>query len=189
MAVRPDVRLADMPMVLVVSAGGYVSSAIAATGLTLPAYVGAMLTAALVRNLADLLRLPLPMAALELLGSLALPLFMAMALMTLDLRQLAGLGLPLAVNLAAQALLVLVVAYWLVPRLMGRDYDAVVMAGGFTGFMLGTTANAMAVMGTVVSRHGPAPRAYLVAPLVGAFFIDFTNAVVITGFLNWLSLS
>jgi ESS family glutamate:Na+ symporter len=67
---------------------------------------------------------------------------------------------------------------------MGRDYDAAVMGGGFVGFMLGTTANAMAVMRSLVERYGPAPRAFMVAPLVGAFFIDFTNAIVITLFIN-----
>jgi ESS family glutamate:Na+ symporter len=80
---------------------------------------------------------------------------------------------------------VAVFAYWVVYRLMGRDYDAAVMGGGFIGFMLGTTANAMAVMRTLVERYGIAPRAFLVAPLVGAFFIDFTNALIITGFLNF----
>ena len=68
---------------------------------------------------------------------------------------------------------------------MGRDYDAAVVGGGFIGFLLGTTANAMAVMRTLVERYGIAPRAFLVAPLVGAFFIDFTNALIITGFLNY----
>ena len=67
---------------------------------------------------------------------------------------------------------------------MGRDYDAAVLSGGFTGFMLGTTANALAVMRTLVARHGVAPRAFLVAPVVGAFFIDFTNALIINAFLN-----
>jgi ESS family glutamate:Na+ symporter len=69
-------------------------------------------------------------------------------------------------------------------KLMGRDYEAAVMGGGFIGFMLGTTANAMAVMRSLVERYGPAPRAFLVAPMVGAFFIDFTNALIITAFLN-----
>jgi glutamate:Na+ symporter, ESS family len=69
--------------------------------------------------------------------------------------------------------------------LLGGDYDAGVTTGGFLGFMLGTTANAMAVMRTLVERFGPAPRAFLVAPLVGAFFLDFTNALVITAFLNF----
>jgi ESS family glutamate:Na+ symporter len=67
---------------------------------------------------------------------------------------------------------------------MGRDYESAVMSGGFVGFMLGTTANAMAVMQTLAQRYGAAPRAFLVAPMVGAFFIDFTNALIVTGFLN-----
>ncbi len=171
-------------VLLVMWVGGFIGEAITAAGLTLPAYVGAMVAAAVVRNLAEVAGKRLPLAALDTLGSVVLPLFMAMALMTLDLRQLAGLATPLAVNLVAQVALVVAVAYWVVPRVMGRDYDAVVMSGGYTGFMLGTTANAMAVMGTLVNRYGPAPRAYLVAPLVGAFFIDFTNALLLTLFLD-----
>ena len=75
---------------------------------------------------------------------------------------------------------------WAVFRTMGRDYEGAVIASGFCGFMLGTTANAMANMEALVERYGPAPRAFLVVPMVGAFFIDFTNALVITGFLNLL---
>jgi ESS family glutamate:Na+ symporter len=166
-------------------AGTFVSAGFTAVGITLPAYVGAMLVAAVVRNVADSAGWPLPLPSIETFGSLALPLFMAMALMTLELGKLAGLATPLLLNLAAQPLLVVLVARWVVPRLMGRDYDAAVMAGGFTGFMLGTTANAMAVMRTVTDQYGPAPLAYLVAPIVGAFFIDFANAVIITAFLNF----
>jgi len=70
--------------------------------------------------------------------------------------------------------------------LMGRDYDSAVMSSGFIGFVLGTTANAVANMRALVARFGPAPRAFLVVPLVGAFFIDFTNAIIITFFVNWL---
>jgi ESS family glutamate:Na+ symporter len=166
-------------------AGTFVSAGFTAVGITLPAYVGAMLVAAVVRNVSDSAGWPLPLPSIETFGSLALPLFMAMALMTLELGTLAGLATPLLLNLAAHTLLVVLVARWVVPRLMGRDYDAAVMAGGFTGFMLGTTANAMAVMRTVTDQYGPAPRAYLVAPIVGAFFIDFANAVIITAFLNF----
>jgi ESS family glutamate:Na+ symporter len=79
------------------------------------------------------------------------------------------------------------VCLWPIFQVMGRDYESAVMTGGFVGFMLGTTANAMAVMRTLVERYGPAPTAFLVAPLVGAFFIDFTNAIIITVFLNLLT--
>jgi ESS family glutamate:Na+ symporter len=103
--------------------------------------------------------------------------------MTLKLWELSGLVLPLVAILLVQVVLAALAA---VPvfRLMGRNYEAAVMSGGFIGFMLGTTANAMAVMRALAERYGPAPRAFLVAPIVGAFFIDFTNAIIITLFLN-----
>ncbi|HQY50213.1 MAG TPA: sodium/glutamate symporter, partial [Thermomonas sp.] len=121
---------------------------------------------------------------LELIGNVCLSLFLAVALMNLKLWELAGLAAPLLLNLALQSALVAVFCV-VVFRVMGRDYDAAVMGGGFIGFMLGTTANAMAVMRTLVERYGVAPRAFLVAPLVGAFFIDFSNALIITGFINF----
>ncbi len=92
------------------------------------------------------------------------------------------------VILAVQVALVAAICLWVVPRLMGMDYDAVVMAGGFCGFMLGTTANAMANMGALVERYGPAPKAYLVVPLVGAFGIDFVNGLLITATINILAI-
>jgi ESS family glutamate:Na+ symporter len=83
-----------------------------------------------------------------------------------------------------QVAFIALLCLFVVPRLMGNDYDAVVMAGGFCGFMLGTTANAVANMSALVERYGPAPRAYLVVPLVGAFGIDIVNGVLITWILN-----
>ena len=81
-------------------------------------------------------------------------------------------------------LLVAAICLLAIPRLMGKDYDAVVMSSGFCGFMLGTTANAVANMEALVERYGPAPKAYLVVPLVGAFGIDFVNGLLITASLN-----
>jgi len=165
--------------------GSWVSGWISATGITLPAYVGAMLVGALIRNIDDawgLFKIPVP--TVELIGNICLALFLAVALMNLKLWELAGLAMPLVVNLGVQVVMVAVFCL-VVFRMMGRDYDAAVMGGGFIGFMLGTTANAMAVMRTLVERYGVAPRAFLVAPLVGAFFIDFTNALIITGFINF----
>jgi ESS family glutamate:Na+ symporter len=165
--------------------GSWIGALITATGITLPAYIGAMLAAALLRNVDDLTGwIGLPHRLLEDLGSAALALFIAMALMTLRLWEIADLALPLAVILAVQVVVVALLCFWPTFRLMGRDYDAAVMSSGFSGFMLGTTANAMANMGALCERYGPAPRAYLVVPMVGACFIDVTNAVVITAFLN-----
>jgi len=166
-------------------AGFWISKGFAAIGATLPAYIGAMLAAALLRNLDDVTGwFGLSQKIIDEIGSIALSLFLVMALMTLKLWDLAGLAAPLFVILLAQVLLVALVCLWPVFQVMGRDYESAVMSGGFIGFMLGTTANAMAVMRTMVERFGPAPKAFFVAPMVGAFFIDFTNALLITACLN-----
>jgi ESS family glutamate:Na+ symporter len=165
--------------------GAWVSGWIAATGFTLPAYIGAMLVAAAIRNLDDATgMIGMSQRTIDDLGNVALALFLAMALMTLRLWELAGLVGPLIVILAIQITAIGAICAFAIPRLMGKDYDAVVMSSGFAGFMLGTTANAMANMGALVERYGPAPKAYLVVPLVGAFFIDFINAILITVALN-----
>ncbi|HVL68472.1 MAG TPA: sodium/glutamate symporter, partial [Vicinamibacterales bacterium] len=153
--------------------------------LTLPAYIGAMIAAAVIRNVADVL----PHARIEQrtvddIGTIALSLFLAMALMSLRLWELFDLALPLLVILAAQVAMMAAFAYFITFRVMGRDYDAAVMAGGHCGFGLGATPNAVANMEAITERFGPAPRAFLVLPMVGAFFIDFTNALIITVFIN-----
>ena len=164
---------------------GWLNARLAGWGMTLPAYIGAMLAAAAARNLDDATGwIRLPLRLLDDLGNAALALFIAMALMTLKLWELQNLALPLLVIVLAQVALVTLVCFWPTFRMMGRDYDAAVMSSGFCGFMLGTTANAMANMGVLTEKYGPAPRAYLVVPMVGAFFIDFTNAIIITAFLN-----
>ena len=174
-------------LLVAMALGTWISAGFKAAGVTLPAYIGAMLAAAALRNLDDQTWwIGLPHRLLDDLGNAALSLFIAMALMTLKLWEIANLALPLAAILVAQVAFVAAVALLTVPRLMGRDYDAAVMASGFVGFMLGTMANAMANMGVLVEKYGPAPRAYLVVPMVGAFFIDFTNALIITAFLNLL---
>ncbi len=177
-------------MVLLAAAmglGSLLSGRFATAGLTLPAYVGAMIVASVFRNLDDVTgRLGIDQRAMEFMGGVALNIFLVVALMDLKLWTLAGQALPLLVILAAQVALIALAASTASYRLMGRDYDSAVMAGGFVGFALGTTANAVANMRAVVERFGPAPRAFLVVPLVGAFFIDFTNALIITLFVNWL---
>lgn len=166
-------------------AGSWLSKGFSALGFTLPAYIGAMFAAAIVRNLDDWTRIfGLSQKTMDDLGHVALSLFLVVALMTLRLWELAGLVLPLVVVLVGQVLLVAALCFWPLFQLMGRDYDSAVMCGGFIGFMLGTTANAMASMKVLADRYGPARRAFLVVPMVGAFFIDFTNALLITVFLN-----
>ncbi|MFZ2053978.1 MAG: sodium/glutamate symporter [Candidatus Aminicenantales bacterium] len=109
---------------------------------------------------------------------------LVIALMTLKLWELAGLMLPLFIILLGQIVLVGSAALLAAYPSMGRNYQAAVISGGFCGFMMGTTANAMTSMQTIVERYGRSRHAFLVVSMVGAFFIDFTNAVIITIFMN-----
>lgn len=165
--------------------GSWVSARFAALGLTLPAYIGAMLVASVIRNADDVTRrIGISPRVINDLGGVALSLFLVLALMTLRLWELAGLAAPMVAILALQLVFIALVCFWPVFPVMGRDYDAAVMGAGMCGFMLGTTANAMANMEALAERYGPAPRAFLVVPMVGAFFIDFVNALIITVCLN-----
>jgi ESS family glutamate:Na+ symporter len=173
-------------LALAMAVGSVVSAQIQSLGVTLPAYIGAMLVASVLRNIDDASGwLRIDQRAMEFAGNLALNIFLVVALMTLKLWKLAALALPLLAILTAQVLVVVLFALIVSFRVMGRDYESAVMASGFIGFVLGTTANAVANMRALVARFGPAPRAFLVVPLVGAFFIDFTNAIIITVFVNW----
>lgn len=168
--------------------GSGISQLIENANVTMPAYIGALMTGAVLRNLDDATGwLHLSHRVIDTIGAIALALFLSMALMTLNLLELANLAWPLLVNLLLQAVMVALLCIGPLFMLMGKDYDAAVMSGGFAGVMLGTTANGMAVMGSVVERHGIAPRAFLVVPIVGGFFLDFTNALIITLSVNLLS--
>lgn len=174
-------------LALAMGLGSVLSGYIEDAGLTLPAYIGAMIVASALRNLDELTGwFGIDENAMEFLGGIALNIFLVVALMDLKIWQLAGQALPLFVILLAQVAALVALAWVVSFRLMGRDYDAAVMASGFIGFAMGTTANAVANMRALVTRFGPAPRAFLVIPLVGAFFIDFANALVVTAFVNWL---
>ena len=175
---------------LAMGIGSILSRFIQAQGITLPAYIGAMVVASVIRNIDDGTGwFRIDERAMEFIGNIALNIFLVVALMSLELWKLASLALPLFVILLAQVLIVMLFAWTVSYRLMGRDYDSAVMASGFIGFVLGTTANAVANMRSLVIRFGPAPRAFLVVPLVGAFFIDFTNAIIITLFVNWTDVA
>jgi ESS family glutamate:Na+ symporter len=144
-----------------------------------------MIVAAAVRNATDVLpSVRLEQRTIDDIGTIALSLFLSMALMSLRLWELLDLAVPMLVILGVQVSMMAAFAYFVTFRLMGRDYDAAVMAGGHCGFGLGATPNAVANMESIVERFGSAPRAFLVLPMVGAFFIDFTNALIITMFIS-----
>lgn len=153
-------------------------------GIVIPAYIGPMFIAAIIRNVADMQKKNLPMNEIAITGNIVLSLFLAMALMTLKLWELADLAIPIITILLVQTVIMALYAYFITFKFNGKDYDAAVMATGHCGFGLGATPNAMANMEVFTKENGPAPRAFFVLPVVGALFIDFTNATVITFFIN-----
>ncbi len=155
-------------------------------GITLPSYLGPMLVAALVRNIIDWRNGELPQRQFEVVGNVSLAFFLAMALMSMKLWELAEVAGPLLLILLAQTALMFAFAYFVTFRVMGRDYDAAVIAAGHCGFGMGATPNAMANMQAFTAVNGPSVKAFFVIPLVGSLFIDFFNAVTITGFMNYL---
>ncbi len=182
---RPALLATVLVMGVAMGLGNLLSAGMERLGLILPIYIGAMIVAAVIRNLGDrygFLRISQP--DVDALGKVALYLFIVMALVTLRLWELARLALPLLVILAAQVALCWLMCVTLCYRLMGRGYEAAVMSAGFCGFMLGITANAVACMEELVEKYGPAPQAFLVVPVVGAFLVDFTNSLIVTAMAN-----
>ena len=172
---------------IIMGLGTVISFLIAKSGVTLPAYIGAMIVGAVYRNINDKKNWTvLDQKTIDFAGGIALNIFLTVALMNLRLWELFHLALPLTGILFAQLVVVLLFALSITYAVMGKNYEAAVMSGGFIGFMLGTVANAMAVMKTVENKYGVAPRAFLVVPLVGAFFIDYINSLVIIVFANFL---
>lgn len=154
--------------------------------MTFPSYIGAMVVAAIIRNIMDCRKKDMPLEEISTIGGFCLSLFLGMAMVGLQLWQLADLALPLVVMLLAQTILMGFFAYFIVFNILGKNYDSAVMTTGFCGFGMGATANAMANMQAVVNEYGPAPTAYFVVPLVGSLFIDFCNSIIITLFMNFL---
>lgn len=172
-------------LLLCVKLGAWVSFGIQQAGITFPVYMGAMILGVTVRNLLDLVAPNLVRTeVMDTLASATLGVFLVIAMMSLNLIELANTALPMLVILAAQVVVIALFARWVTFYVMGRDFDAAVMAGGHCGFGLGATPNAVANMKVLVERYGPAPRAFLVVPIVGAFLIDVVNATNITVFLN-----
>jgi ESS family glutamate:Na+ symporter len=124
--------------------------------------------------------------AIDVFGSASLSLFLAMALLSLKLWELAGLAAPLMVILAAQTVVMALYAYFITFYGMGRDYDAAVLAAGHCGFGMGATPTAVANMQAITNKYGPSHKAFLIVPMVGAFFIDLINAGVIQVFIKFI---
>ena len=174
-------------LILAIGLGTIFSYFLTKTGLTFPIYIGAMLAAALMRNITEYSgKGTIHMGEINDLGGICLSLFLGMAMITLKLWELATLALPLVILLAAQTLLICVFTYFVIFNVMGRDYDAAVLSAGTCGFGMGATPNAMANMQAICDRYAPSIKAYLLIPLIGSLFADFINSLVITFFINFV---
>lgn len=172
-------------LILAIGVGTIFTMLLTKTGLTFPIYIGAMLAAALMRNICEYTGIAtIHMGEINDLGGISLSLFLGMAMITLRLWELASLALPLFILLAAQVLLIIIFTYVIEFNIMGRDYDAAILVSGTCGFGTGATPNAMANMQAVCDQYVPSIKAYLLIPLVGSLFADFLNSLVITFFIN-----
>ena len=154
---------------------------------TLPQFVWALLFGVLLRNfLTSAFKVNMFDRAIDVFGNASLSIFLGIALLNLKLWQLLDLALPMLIILAVQTAIMALYAYFVTYRFMGKDYDAAVLAAGHCGFGLGATPTAVANMQSVTERFGPSHKAFLIVPMVGAFFIDFVNAFILTGFVNFL---
>ncbi|WP_186431032.1 sodium/glutamate symporter [Clostridium sp. BSD9I1] len=155
-------------------------------GLTLPAYVSAMIIAAIILNVGESTgKWHINAKCTDAIGTIGLNVFLSMALIGLKLWELADIAGPMLVILVSQTILMALFSTFVTFNFMGKDFDAAIAAAGHCGFGMGATPNGIANMTSVSEKFGPAPRAFFVLPIVGAFLIDFTNAIIITAFVNF----
>ncbi len=164
--------------------GKMLARIVSGTGFILPDFLFCLLLGVTIRNLATFVpAIRLSDTTIDLLGGVSLSLFLVMALMGMRLVDLFSLAGPLLVILVLQTIAMTLYAVFVTFRAMGRNYDAAVLAAGHVGFALSSTAAALAIMKTVTQRRGPSPLAFVIVPMVGAFFIDIANALMIQGYL------
>lgn len=182
------IGMAFFQILIAMGIGTYVSNWILEiTELNFPGYIGAMLVAAVMINVSEAGAYETPEKEIGVLGDAALNLFLAMALMTLKLWELTKLAGPLLILLVAQVIIIFLYVTFVTFPIMGKDYDAAVISAGHCGFSLGATANGIANMDSVCEKYVYSKMAFFVLPIVGALFIDFTNILNITMFINFFS--
>ncbi len=181
---RTDTLLATVFLILLaVTIGEKLNLYAAQAGLLLPGFLSAMIAGVIITNVADAVGYKLDFAPIEQGGALALQLFLVMALMSTPLISVAAILVPLMLNVVIQVVVTVSIAYFILFRLLGRDYDAAVASGGFLGFGLASMPVAMATMDEVGRRYGPSPKAFLLITMAGSFFVDLANAFVAKSFL------
>lgn len=172
-------------VIIAMGIGSLISKFLNDLGMVLPPYIGTMFAASILRNLSDETKLfSIDLDVISVIGNFTLTMFLSMILMNFKLWELKELALPLIIMLIGQTVLMGVFAYFVTFTLTGRDYDAAVMTGGHCGCGFGTTPKALANMEALTEKYLPSPKAFFVIPIVGALFIDFFNAAIITFFIN-----
>ena len=166
--------------------GSILSTFLEGLGLMFPSYVGALVVAVILRNIADFSgKFKINTVEIDVIGQACLSIFLALALMTsLRLWELADLAIPMLIMLFAQTMLMILFAYFVIFRFLKKDYDSAVITAGVCGFGMGATPNAMANMEALTSRYRPSPKAFLIVPLVGVMFADIINSSLILIFVN-----
>ncbi len=167
--------------------GTVVSWLLSKTGMTFPIYIGAMIIAAVMRNISEFTgKFDIHIGEINDIGGICLSMFLGIAMITLKLWQLAELALPLVVLLLVQVVFMGLFTYFVVYNVMGRNYDAAVLASGTCGFGMGATPNAMANMQVLTEKFAPSVKAYILVPIIGSMFADFLNSLCVTFFINLL---
>ncbi|WP_020208449.1 sodium/glutamate symporter [Gilvimarinus chinensis] len=173
-------------LALCIQLGRFANDLLANYNILLPGFLTAMFSGIVLTNAADACKMPLNTVNISKFGQVSLSLFLAMSLMALQLWSLERAFTPILLALAVQTLVMTLFALYVVFHFMGRDYDAAVITSGFAGLGLGATPVAIANMDAITTRFGPSQKAFLVIPLVGAFFIDILNAAAIKFFIGVL---
>jgi ESS family glutamate:Na+ symporter len=183
--INGDTLLWALFTILICLIGGvFLARALGDAAFTLPGFIWCLMIGVAIRNLEHMVpKLAVHSPTVDMLGSISLSIFLAMALMSLRLWELLSLAGPLLVMMLIQTAGMALFASFVTFRFMGGNYDSAIIAGGHCGFGLGATPTAVANMEALTRRYGPSPQAFLVVPLMGAFFIDFLNALVIQGYL------
>lgn len=184
-----EIKLTNSVIQIVVAMGlgTIISSIFSLLGITIPEYIGAMVIAAIMRNFSDIKGIwETSEKELSTIGSICLSLFLSMAMCSLKLWELIDLAIPIIILLGVQTIIMILFAYFITFKVMGKDYTAAILAAGHCGFGMGATPNGIANMESITSKYGPSTNAFFILPLVGALFIEFFNSATITIFINLL---
>ncbi|CEJ73986.1 sodium/glutamate symporter [[Clostridium] sordellii] len=184
-----EIKLTNSVIQIVVAMGlgTIISSIFSLLKITIPEYIGAMIIAAIMRNFSDIKGIwETSEKELSTIGSICLSLFLSMAMCSLKLWELIDLAIPIIIVLGVQTIIMILFAYFITFKVMGKDYTAAILAAGHCGFGMGATPNGIANMESITSKYGPSTNAFFILPLVGALFIEFFNSATITTFINLL---